>query len=349
MTTLIRGNALKVENFKDAAKWDAYVASMPQASNYHRWVWGQVVEQTYGHQPYYLAVTEGSEIRGVLPLVSIRSRIFGKSLVSVPFSTYGGVLADNPEAAAALTKSAEELGRELGVRHVELRQGDPLETTWVDVAPKVTMEVELPDTVEELSARLSPKMRKRIRFAAKNGLEPEWSGGEAIADFYSIFATNMRNLGTPVYPRSWFENICKAMPDGVRILTLREEGKAVASAFVTLYRDTVELPWAASLPESREKFSPLLMYWTLLEWSLQNGYRRVDLGRCTPGSGNHDFKKRWVCQEKPLHWYYWLAPGTPVPELRPENSKYRLAVRVWQRLPLAVATALGPRIVRAIP
>jgi FemAB-related protein (PEP-CTERM system-associated) len=340
---------LKVEYCKDASRWDKYVAAAQHASNYHRWVWGQVVQETYGHRPYYLAATEGSEIRGVLPLVSIRSRIFGKSLVSVPFFSYGGVLADTAEASRALTGAAEELGKELGVRHVELRQGDPLETAWTDLAPKVTMEVELPATVEELSARLSPKMRKRIRFAAKHGLEPEWSGGEAVSDFYPIFAMNMRNLGTPVYPRSWFDNICKAAPGEIRILTLRDQGRPVASAFVSIYRDTVELPWAASLPESREKFSPLLMYWSLLEWSLENGYRRVDLGRCTPGSGNHDFKRRWVCNEKPLHWYYWLAPGTPVPQLRPENSRYRLAVRIWQHLPVAVATALGPRVVRAIP
>jgi len=111
----------------------------------------------------------------------------------------------------------------------------------------------------------------------------------------------------------------------------------------------LELPWAASLPDSREKFSPLLLYWSLLEYALEQGYRVVDLGRCTPGSGSHRFKLHWPCEERPLHWYYWLAPGVPVPELRPDNSRFRLATAVWKRLPLFVANSLGPRVVRSLP
>ena len=233
--------------------------------------------------------------------------------------------------------------------HIELRQGASVSTSWQDTTAKVIMEVELPQTVQELSDRLSPKMRKRIRFARKNGLEPQWAGAEAIGSFYSVFSTNMRNLGTPVYPQSWFDNFFKKFPNEIKILNLNEGKKTVASAFVSIYRDTVELPWAATLAESREKFSPLLQYWTLLEWALENGYKRVDLGRCTPGSGNHEFKKRWECVEKPLHWYYWLAEGRAVPQLRPDNPKFKLATGLWKRLPLSVANLIGPRIVRSIP
>ena len=340
---------MNVEICTDPVRWDAYVTSAPEASNYHRWHWRNAIEETFGHKAYYFNAVANGSITGVLPLVHIKSRIFGHFLVSVPFSSYGGVLATTPDVAASLTASAEELAREVGAQHVELRQGNELSTAWTSLAPKVSMEVELPGTVQELSERLSPKMRKRIRFARKNGLEPEWGGPEALSYFYPVFATNMRNLGTPVYPRSWFENICRNFPEQVRILTLLEQGKPVASAFVSIFRDTVELPWAATLPDSREKFSPLLLYWTLLEWALENGYRRVDLGRCTPGSGNHDFKKRWVCNEKPLHWYYWLAPGAAVPQLRPDNPRYRMATQIWKHLPLAVANLLGPRIVRSIP
>jgi FemAB-related protein (PEP-CTERM system-associated) len=340
---------MNVEICADPLRWDAYVASAPEASNYHRWGWRDAIEETFGHNAYYFSAVDNGSITGVLPLVHIKSRIFGHFLVSVPFFSYGGVLATTPDVAASLTAAAEQLAREVGARHIELRQGREFSTAWTSLTPKVTMEVELPSTVQELSERLSPKMRKRIRFARKNGLEPQWGGSEALAYFYPVFATNMRNLGTPVYPRSWFENICRQFPDQIRILTLLEQGKPVASAFVSIFRDTVELPWAATLPDSRDKFSPLLLYWTLLEWALENGYRRVDLGRCTPGSGNHGFKKRWVCKEKPLHWYYWLAPGAAVPELRPDNPRYRMATQVWKHLPLTVANLLGPRIVRSIP
>lgn len=343
------GQSMKVQICGDAARWDAYVTSMPEASSYHQWAWQEAIRETFGHESYCLAATEDGEIRGILPLVRMKSRIFGHFLVSMPFSSYGGVLASAPGARDALLVHAAELARGLGVSHIELRQGRAEQIEWCDTTVKVTMEVELPMTVQQLSDRLSPKMRKRIRYARKNGLEPKWEGPEAVAHFYPVFAANMRNLGTPVYPRNWFENICRQFPGDIRILSLFEQGRPVASAFVSIYRDSVELPWAATLPESRDKFSPLLLYWTLLEWALESGYRRVDLGRCTPGSGNHDFKRRWVCNEKPLHWYYWLASGTLVPELRPDNPRYRIATQVWKRLPLSVANFLGPRIVRSIP
>ena len=340
---------MNVEISHDPSRWDSYVASMPEASSHHRWGWRYAIEETFGHKAYYLSAVDNDHIKGILPLVHIKSRFFGNSLVSLPFFSYGGVLASTSCAATSLIDAAERLAVDVGAQHIEMRQGNKFSTTWTDRAPKVTMEVELPGTVQELSDRLSSKMRKRIRFARKNGIEPRWGGPEALTDFYPVFATNMRNLGTPVYPRSWFENICRKFPDGIRILTLVEHARPIASAFVSIFRETVELPWAATLPESRDKFSPLLMYWTLLEWSLENGYKRVDLGRCTPGGGNHDFKKRWVCQEKPLHWYYWLASGATVPGLRPDNPRYRMATHIWKHLPLTVANLLGPRIVRCIP
>jgi FemAB-related protein (PEP-CTERM system-associated) len=341
---------MKVEVCKDSTVWDAYVEASPNAGNYHRWVWKQVIETTYGHQAYYLMASENGALLGILPLFLIRSRLFGHSLVSMPFFSYGGVLANSAEARHHLLAEAVELGRNLGVRHIELRQGsDSLgETGWYDTTAKVTMLVSLPASVEEHWTRISARLRKRIRYASKHGLTSQWGGGEAVDLFYPIFASNMRNLGTPVYPRNWFENMCQYAPE-IRILSVWDEGRPVAAAFVTPFRGVLELPWAASLPESRERFSPLLLYWNLLEWAIENGYRCVDLGRCTPGSGNHQFKRHWICEEKPLHWYHWLASGERLPEMHAENPRYRLAVRVWQHLPLGVANWLGPRVVRSIP
>ena len=134
-----------------------------------------------------------------------------------------------------------------------------------------------------------------------------------------------------------------------RILTLFDEGNPVATTLITNFRELVELPWIASAPEARKQYSTVLLYWTALEWAISQGYSRVDLGRCTPGGGVYEFKRQWQCEEVPLHWYYWLAPGVRTPELRPSNPRFRLAVRVWQKLPLGVANWLGPRIVRSIP
>lgn len=340
---------LSVEMCQDAALWDAYVQSAPEASNYHRWAWKEVVEKTYGHQTCYLAASSDGAIQGILPLVSIRSRLFGNFLVSMPFFSYGGVLASTPAAEEKLLARAVEIAGESGASHIELRQGRPCPYGWPEATRKVTMLVELPTTVDELWKGLSTGMRNKIRSARKRGLTSDCGGIERLDAFYDIFAANMRDLGTPVYPRLWFENICRHNPASVKILTVWDEGRPVAAGLISLFRETAEWPWSATLGEVRRKYGAIFLYWSLLEWALQSGYRRVDLGRCTPRTGNWEFKRHWGCEEKPLHWWCWLAPGERVPDLHADNPRYQLAVRMWQRLPLGVANWLGPRVVRFIP
>src|ERR1022692_4726053 len=62
--------------WEDPVSWDAFVESLPDASNYHRWIWRRVIQETYGHAPYYLAATSEGRIEGVLPLVLVKSRLF---------------------------------------------------------------------------------------------------------------------------------------------------------------------------------------------------------------------------------------------------------------------------------
>jgi FemAB-related protein (PEP-CTERM system-associated) len=343
------GSRVTVEVMRDGDRWDAYVRAAAPHRPYHCWVWREIVEETFGHRPYYLAAVADGRICGALPLIFIRSRIFGNALVSIPFFTYGGVVADNPDASDELLAYAAKLGSELGAQHVELRQGDELATHWAGTSSKVTMEVPLPATSDEYFNQLSTSRRKRLRYILKSQFHTEWGGLESVATFYRIFATNMRNLGTPVYPREFFANQLRRQPGRIRILTLRDGNRPVAAAFLTAHGDTLELPWAASLPESRKKEAPMVMYWTLIRRAIEEGFRKVDLGRCTPGGGNYEFKRHWKPVERPLHWYYWLAQGASLPNLHADNPKFRLATEIWKRLPLAIANGLGPHLVRSIP
>ena len=75
------------------AAWDAFVRAAPGWSHFHLWGWKTVVERTHGHECIYLAARAGDgRLEGVLPLVRVRSRLFGHYLVSMPFVNYGGPL-----------------------------------------------------------------------------------------------------------------------------------------------------------------------------------------------------------------------------------------------------------------
>jgi len=333
----------------DPNAWDSYVESHPGAANYHRWCWRRVIEQTFGHEAYYFNALKDGALQGVLPLFFIRSRLFGNSLVSVPFFSYGGILASSAEACDALLNRAEDLAEHLGARHIELRQGHELACSWQPMSTKVTMQISLPSSPDELWKRFSTGLRNKIRKSQKSNFRIEWGGAEAVGSFYKVFSANMRNLGTPVYPRKWFEAICEHAPGKIHIVGLWDEDRIVASAFLSANGETLELPWSASLPDTRKKYSHYLMYWTFMEWAIQHGFRLLDLGRCTPGTGTYEFKRHWVCNELPLDWYYWVAPGSEFPTVNTHNPRYQFAIEMWKRLPLVVANQLGPRIVRGLP
>ncbi len=340
---------MNVEIIHDGRLWDAFVSTLPEASFYHHWVWGEIIEEAFGHRRSYLAATRGGSICGVLPLFSIRSRFFGHSLVSLPFFSYGGLLASDAEARVALLESAAALARENRARRIELRQGDPCPMGWESVVSKVTMEIPLPGTSAAYWASLSSGIRNKLRNAQRQGFRLEWGGIEALPVFYRLFALSMHNHGTPVYPSRFFEAQLRHLPGFTRILSLWDGDKAVAAAFVTAHPGALEIPWSASLPESRKRYAPLLMFFTVIEKAIEEGRAAVDLGRSSPGSGTHEFKRHLNAVERPLHWYYWLAPGASLPHLHADNAKFRLAIELWKRLPLAVANSLGPRVVRSLP
>jgi serine/alanine adding enzyme len=341
---------ISIQIAQDDRVWDEYVDSHSRSSTYHRWRWRRVITETYPeHRPHYLQAVDSERVCGVLPLIEMKSRLFGHFLVSLPFFNYGGVLADDDLLASALLEEASQLAARLGAAYVELRQGEnKLPLGWQEVAAKVAMVTPVLETPEAMMKSLGSRLRNKIKHAHKHGLVCKWGKAEAVRDFYPVFAENMRNLGTPVYPRSWFENVMRHNPDAT-IMTVFDSGACVAATLIVVYRENVELPWIASTPTGRKHYSTALLYWEALAWAIQNNCKNVDFGRCTPGSGTYQFKQQWNPKEIPLSWYYWLAPGVALPELRPTNPKYKLAVAAWQRLPLAVANRIGPWIVRNIP
>lgn len=340
---------MNVEIIQDAQKWDAYVAANPAASLYHQWVWGDVIEESFGHDRFYLAALDNGAIRGILPLVSIRSRLFGHSLVSIPFFSYGGLLADNSAARDVLLDRAASLASSLGARRVELRQGASCPIGWTGSVSKVTMEIPLPATSAEYWASLSSGIRNKLRNGQRQGFRIEWSGIDSLPVFYRIFALSMHQHGTPVYPSAFFASQLRLLPAHTRILSLWDNDRPVAAAFVTTHPRALEIPWSASLLEVRKRYAPLLMFYTVIEKAIEEGRASVDLGRSSPGSGTHEFKRHLNAVERPLHWYYWLAPGASLPHLHADNARFRFAIELWKRLPLAVANSIGPRVVRSLP
>jgi serine/alanine adding enzyme len=330
-------------------EWEAFVRNHPAASAYHQWNWRHIFEDVAGHPCEYLAARRGGEIVGVLPLVRFRSLLFGRALVSLPFVNYGGVVANDTEAAGALVEAACDLAAVDRARHVELRHVHRRFAQLPCRQHKVAMRLPLPATADEMWALLDRKVRNQVRKAERSGLTSVEGGAELVPEFYEVFARNMRDLGTPVYARGLFEHVLRQFSTSARVFVVKTESRAIAAGITYRFRDAVEAPWASSLREYRTLCPNTLLYWRMCSASIAQGCQEFDFGRSTPGEGTYQFKKQWGAAPTPLSWEYAALQGRPVPNQSPSNPKFALAIAAWKRLPVAVATRLGPHVVRNIP
>jgi len=330
-------------------EWDGYLDAHADATVDHLWRWRTIFEDVFGHRTTYLAARRGNALVGVLPLVLFRSRLFGRSVVSVPFLNYGGVVADGPAAARALVDRACEISREFGASHLELRHARRQVADVPCRQHKIGLTRPLPSTVEELWDATDRKVRNQVRKAQKEGLVPAGGGTELVDAFYRVFAENMRDLGTPVYSSRLFRSTLALFPDRARVYVVRLGAQVIAGAVAIRFRDTVIVPWASSLKQFRPLCPNMLLYWAMLERATVEGARTFDFGRSTVGGGTHQFKLQWGARPAPLSWEYPYLAGHDVPDHGPTNPKFQKAIALWKRCPLWLTNAVGPHIVRAIP
>ena len=339
---------LAIDDRCSADAWDAYVDRHEAATQYHGLAFRTVFERAFGHRCHYLAARRGGEVAGVLPLVEFNSRLFGRFAVSLPFVNYGGVLADDEQTAAGLVERAVRLGETSQWRHVELRHRSRLCPSWPARSHKVLMERLLEPTPEALWASVDRKVRNLVRKAEKSGCVASAGGPELLADFYGVFARNMRDLGTPVYSPRFFSEVMAATKGRSRVFVVRQAGRPVAASLVLQWRDRAEVPWASSLKSHASSSPNMLLYWAMLKWAVEQQLRVFDFGRSTPGEGTYHFKLQWGATARPSIWEYAGLSGA-IPNQGPSNPKFRIAIAAWKRLPLSVANSFGPVIVRNIP
>ncbi len=342
-------DAITVADNVSDHEWDAFVAAMPAASVEQLSGWQHIFADVFGHQPVYLTAHREGRIVGALPLVRFRSALFGRSLLSLPFANYAGLIAADTAVARALVARAETIGREFGASHVELRNIDRHLPELPCREHKVGARLSLPGSADALWTALDKKVRNQVRKAQKESLTVHAGGAELVDEFYGAFARNMRDLGTPVFPRALFIETLRRFSDIARVWVVRQGTTALAGGIALSWRDTVLVPWASSLREYRHLCPNMLLYWAMLERAATEGYRVFDFGRSTPGGGTHHFKQQWGCTDFPLHWEYSLLSRRDVPEQGTSNPRVQRFIAAWQRLPLFAANALGPRVIRHLP
>jgi FemAB-related protein (PEP-CTERM system-associated) len=339
--------AMVLDTPQDRALWDAFARDHPQATAFHLSAWGRTIEKTFGHKAYYLAALRGQDMLGILPLIHVKSKLFGQSLVSNAFAVYGGPVAVSDDAHAVLDGAAWSLAEKFGIKTLEYRNQQRLRPEWVSKSETyATFKRGLAASSEENLKAIPRKQRAEVRKSLEKNLSVLI---DRDADrHFAVYAESVRNLGTPVFPKSLFRNLLETYGEEANILTVMHAGKPISSVLSLYFRDEVLPYYGGGVEQARDLRGNDHMYWMLMEHAKERGCTSFDFGRSKLGTGAFAFKKNWGFEAAPLHYEFKLGPGGEMPDINPLNPKYKAMVAIWQRLPLPLANIMGPFISRAL-
>jgi len=332
----------------DSATWEGFVAAAPDATIFHTLGWQRAIARSVGHVSHYRCAWRGPRLVGVLPLVHVRSPIFGNALFSVAFGVYGGILAADQDAARALAADAAQLGDNLGVDYVELRHIAATDFGW---ATKSDLYVTFCRTLapsSDANLKAIPRKKRADLRKAIDNRQLSVEVGVDLGTFYRIYSESVRNLGTPVMPRRFYAAILEELGPAAELSAVRGPDGHVAALMTFYFRDRAMPYYGGATPAARPLHAYDLLYWNQMERAVARGTPVYDFGRSKRGTGSFDYKTYWGFTPEPLNYAFHLGRKTELPDVNPLNPKYRLMIETWRRLPLAVANAIGPFIARQI-
>ncbi|MFZ5979894.1 MAG: FemAB family XrtA/PEP-CTERM system-associated protein [Candidatus Zixiibacteriota bacterium] len=331
------------------AAWSEYVQNSPRATVAHQIGWREVMKTGLGHKPYYWLAFDGERVTGILPSFLVTTWWRAKYLVSLPWIDYGGILADNRETAEKLLERARAQTEALKADFLELRSMEDDRMNLALRQDKATFLMPLNKDPEIIWKAFDAKLRNQIRKSEKSELTIEFAGLEGLDRFYKVFCHNMRDLGTPVWGRKFFEAVLTEFPDKAWLALVNKDGATIAGGLVLAFKDRLYVPSASAYRHSLQYCPNHALYWSVIKYACENGYAIFDFGRSSYDANTFKFKKQWTSPPTPLTWQYHLNLIDNVPGINPANPKYRMFINVWRRLPLPVANFLGPKVIQNFP
>jgi FemAB-related protein (PEP-CTERM system-associated) len=343
--------SLRVEllDLKHARSADRFALHHPLGTPFHESRWLELVRSTFRFETQTLVAWRGKELAGLLPLALVTAPITGRRLVSVPFGVYGGILAADAEALAALDSNACELTRRLNARF--------LETRYLGVAPThhhalhryETYRRELPDDPGAVLGTIPRKARAEVRKGCERHGFALREGRELFPHFYRLYLENKRSLGSPVFRPGYFQRLLDLYGPRATLHGLCA-GDKVLAAVLSVQGGQVLHPYYSGAEEGADRLGANnAMYALLMEDAVRRGCTVFDFGRSRVGSGAATFKRHMGFDASPLDYQFFFPRGGRPPEISPSNPRMALPQRVLSAIPTWVAQLVGPHVMRHVP
>ncbi|MBV7534758.1 FemAB family PEP-CTERM system-associated protein [Duganella sp. sic0402] len=337
--------AVRLMGSEDRGRWDDFVQRCPAATFFHRAGWQQVIEEAFSHPTWFMfAQSAHGEIRAVLPLAQIKSRLFGNTLCSLPFCVYGGIAAADADAARAVDEAAQKLAASLQVDHLEYRHMQAHHAGWLHKNTYATFRRPLHADAEKNLLAIPRKQRAMVRKGIAAGLSSTRDAG--TDRFFDCYARSVHRLGTPVFSRRYFQLLQRVFADDCEVLCIEKKQQAICAVLSFRFRDEILPYYGGGGEQARKLAGNDFMYWEVMRRACDDGCTLFDFGRSKYGSGSFAFKKNWGFEPQALQYDYQLYRGRQLKDLQPLNPRFKMLIRGWRLLPLPLANLIGPHIVR---
>ena len=297
-----------------------------------------------------MAVDRSGNVVGVLPSVLVKPPLTHGQLCSLPFCDRGEAIAINPQVERELIKAAQELAAKNNAGYAYRAAGDSnsFKKDGLQKGLKVSMLLDLPGTSEILLAGFKSKLRSQIKKAEKNQLEYELGREKQhIDDFYQVFTSNMRDLGSPTHSKGWFEEIVRNYRENMILSIVKYKSQPIGAGLVLFNGETAAIPWASTKRDFNKLAPNMMLYWSLLKYAADKHYKIFDFGRSSYDEGTYKFKQQWGACPVPINWKTYGRKQEPVPSNTTSihKSNFRvLAESVWRHLPLPMTVLIGSSI-----
>lgn len=346
-------------------RWDAFVRSHPASAVYHLGAWSEILGRAYGFKSRYLAIERGGELHGVLPLMYSRGIISGPRLRSLPIVHAAGPLGRTPEDERLLIEEACALTH----REAKLLIIRSRDETLAELVPALTQGrapskwlvdlASVPEIDPAAWKKRAPHLVRNLRAAEKAGVTFRETRSEAdLRRFYRLYLDVMRRRR--VLPRSYRQlALTRELLPEYRLFAVEREGTCAAATLCYAYKETVEIHYSASDSAHLSARPNHALWWGVVAWAAEHGFREVDLGEATEGTELERFKRQFLAEPVgDFRYDYLIDPsGTRADRLRrgsvqlggagtKRSRRAELVTRAWGRTPLGVTRALGKIVMR---
>jgi FemAB-related protein (PEP-CTERM system-associated) len=328
--------------------WDNYVRASPDSTIYHLLGLKEAIEETYNAKTIYLlALNDSKDAVGVLPLVSLRFPWVTDALVSLPYSAYGGALANSDSVVLALLREAESIRIGMGLGSL-LTKG--LSRTnfeaFTDERIHYSMILDTNRSFEDIWRNsFTPSCRNHCNKAARLGVRIELGHDDkTLRDFYGLYVDQQHRHGSPMHGISWFRQLRRHLGHHVLFAVAYLGEDPIVSVCALMYRNRMITNNGGRKAAFSSSGANNLLQCELIRHACASVVEVFDFARSEFGSGAYQFK--WSFGARPIRTYYQYAvsPGRRRPTTEPSDPRYKLPVEVWKRLPRFLVRRVGPTI-----